>query len=136
MCVRTHLLSTEVPMSTTQSVQPTRVIDGEVLPAVGTWEIDPGHTDLAFVGRHFMLTKVRGRFTDVSGVVTIAPEMDDSSVEVTINMASLNSGSETRDEHIRSAELFDVVRFPTATFTSTSVDWKGNRGVVLGDLTI
>jgi len=60
---------------TTQAPAPTRGVDGHVLPAPGRWDIDPGHTDLAFVGRHFMVTKVRGRFTDVTGSVTIAERL-------------------------------------------------------------
>ena len=115
---------------------PTRTVDGHVLPAPGVWDIDPGHTDLAFVGRHFMVTKVRGRFTDVTGRVVIAPQMSDSSVEVTIGMASVESGSADRDDHIRSADLFDVERHPTATFVSRTVDWRGTSGTVHGDLTI
>jgi len=115
---------------------PTRTLDGHVLPAPGVWDIDPGHTDLAFVGRHFMVTKVRGRFTDVTGRVVIAPQMDASSVEVTIGMASVESGSTDRDDHIRSADLFDVERYPTATFVSRSVEWSGTSGTVHGDLTI
>ena len=115
---------------------PTRTLDGHVLPAPGVWDIDPGHTDLAFVGRHFMVTKVRGRFTDVTGRVVIAPQMSDSSVEVTIGMASVESGSTDRDDHIRSADLFDVERYPTATFVSRRVEWSGTSGTVHGDLTI
>ena len=123
-------------IDTTTGTAPTRTLDGHVLPAPGVWEIDPGHTDLAFVGRHFMVTKVRGRFTDVQGAVHIAPRLADSTVNVTIGMASVESGSSVRDEHIRSSELFDVEQFPTATFASTSVDWKGTSGTVTGDLTI
>ena len=123
-------------IDTTTGTAPTRTLDGHVLPAPGVWEIDPGHTDLAFVGRHFMVTKVRGRFTDVQGAVRIAPRLADSTVNVTIGMASVESGSSVRDEHIRSSELFDVEQFPTATFASTSVDWKGTSGTVTGDLTI
>ena len=115
---------------------PTRTLDGHLLPTPGVWDIDPGHTDLAFVGRHFMVTKVRGRFTDVTGRVVIAPQMSDSTVEVTIGMASVESGSADRDDHIRSADLFDVERYPTATFVSRSVDWSGTSGTVHGDLTI
>jgi len=122
--------------TTTAATAPTRTLEGHVLPAAGRWDIDPGHTDLAFVGRHFMVTKVRGRFTDVTGSVVIADRLNDSSVEVTINMASVESGSEARDEHIKSTELFDVVAFPTATFRSRSVDWRGTGGTVHGDLTI
>jgi polyisoprenoid-binding protein YceI len=118
------------------TTSPTRTVHGAVLPAVGSWEIDPGHADVAFVGRHFMVTKVRGRFTGVSGAVRIAEDMNDSSVEVVIDMASVESGNPVRDEHIRSAELFDVVRFPVATFRSVHVDWTGDHGVVEGHLTI
>jgi polyisoprenoid-binding protein YceI len=122
--------------STPTSSTPTRTVHGAVLPAVGTWVIDPGHADVAFVGRHFMVTKVRGRFTGVSGAVRIAEDMNASSVEVTIDMASVESGNQVRDDHIRSAELFDVAQHPTATFRSVHVDWTGDHGVVDGDLTI
>jgi len=120
----------------TTTPNPVRELAGHVVPGPGVWSIDPVHTDLAFVGRHFMVTKVRGRFTDVAGAVTIAEDMADSQVEVTIGMASVTSGHESRDEHLRSPELFDVERFPTATFRSVSVDWAGDHGVVHGDLTI
>jgi polyisoprenoid-binding protein YceI len=124
-------------MTTTHSdPTPTRTRDGVVLPGPGAWEIDPGHADVAFIGRHFMITKVRGRFTDVKGSVTIAEDLSDSRVEVTIGMASVESGSKVRDDHIRSADLFDVERFPEATFRSVDVSWQGAQGVVNGDLTI
>jgi polyisoprenoid-binding protein YceI len=109
---------------------------GSQLPARTVWEIDPGHADVAFVGRHFMMTKVRGRFTDVAGVIRIGESMADASVDVTIGTASVESGNATRDDHIRSAELFDVATYPTATFRSTAVEWAGDHGVVHGDLTI
>jgi len=122
--------------TTTHEASPTRTIDGHVLPAPGAWKIDPGHTDVAFIGRHFMLTKVRGRFTDVTGTVVIVSNLDDSKVEVSISMASVESGSAERDAHIKSAELFDVDQFPNATFRSTAVDWRGTSGTVHGDLTM
>lgn len=115
---------------------PTRQVGKHLLPAAGQWEIDPGHADVAFTGRHFMVTKVRGRFTDVRGSVTVAEDFQLSGVDVTIGMASVDSGNPTRDEHLRSAELFDVDRFPDATFRSTSVKWRGRGGIVTGDLTI
>ena len=123
-------------MNNNTSTTPTRLIDGTVLPAPGTWEIDPGHVDVSFTGRHFMVTKVRGRFTDVAGTLAVAEDMRDSRVDVVIGMASVESGSAVRDEHLRSAELFDVEQFPQATFRSVRVDWHGIRGVVHGDLTI
>ena len=114
----------------------TRKLNGIELPAPGTWQIDPGHAEVAFTGRHFMVTKVRGRFTDVTGTVSVAEDMSQSSVEVVIGMASVQSGNAARDEHLRSAELFDVANHPQATFRSVQVDWQGAGGVVLGDLTI
>ena len=123
-------------MSTTTSTTPTRTVAGHVLPAAGTWDIDPGHTDVSFIGRHFMVTKVRGRFTGVTGTVVIAESIADSRVDVTIDMTTVESGSGARDEHIKSAELFDVEQFPQATFRSTRVDWVGASGTVHGDLTI
>lgn len=114
----------------------TRELNGVELPVPGRWEIDPGHADVSFTGRHFMLTKVRGRFTDVRGSVTVAEDPAASVLEVTIGMASVESGSPVRDDHLRSAELFDVARFPEATFRSQTVSWRGSRGSVLGDLTI
>ena len=123
-------------MTTTPTSSPTRTVAGVVLPGVGTWEIDPGHADVAFTGRHLMLTKVRGRFQDVRGSITVGENLNDSTVDVTIGMASVESGSSARDEHLRSSELFDVENFPEATFRSVSVDWQGGGGVVHGDLTI
>lgn len=120
----------------TTSTVPTRHIAGATLPASGTWHLDPGHTELAFIGRHFLVTKVRGRFTDVRGAVTIAEDPDQSHVEVVVGMASVESGNPTRDDHLRSAELFDVGQHPEATFRSTSVRWHGRAGQVIGDLTI
>jgi polyisoprenoid-binding protein YceI len=120
----------------TATIPATRIVAGVEVPAAGTWAIDPGHADVAFIGRHFMLTKVRGRFTDVSGRVTIGEDVADSHVEVTIGTASVTSGADDRDGHLRSPDFFDVERFPTATFASTAVRWDGRRAAVAGELTI
>ena len=114
----------------------TRVVNGSEVPVAGSWELDPGHTEVGFFGRHFGLTKVRGRFTGVSGSVIIGAEPVDSSVEVVIDMASVSSGDSSRDDHLRSADLFDVERHPTATFRSTHVEVQGTTGTVRGELTI
>jgi polyisoprenoid-binding protein YceI len=114
----------------------TRTLRGVDLPAPGTWEIDPSHAEVAFIGRHFMLTKVRGRFTGVSGHISVADDPTESNLEVTIHMASVSSGDEARDDHLRSADFFDVDNHPTASFRSTGVDWSGTSGSVIGDLTI
>jgi polyisoprenoid-binding protein YceI len=115
----------------------TRTADGVELPAPGVWKVDPGHAEVGFVGRHFGLTKVRGRFTGVDGTVTIGENIADSRVEVTMDMASVNSGSESRDDHLRSADFFDVEHHPTATFRSTTlVAASSASGTLTGDLTI
>jgi polyisoprenoid-binding protein YceI len=113
-----------------------RTLDGVPLPTPGTYDIDPGHAEVAFVGRHLVFTRVRGRFSDVRGRVVVAEDPADSRLEVTIGTASVESGNATRDDHIRSAELLDVERWPEATFRSVAVDWHGASGTVTGDLTI
>ena len=114
----------------------TRLAGGAELPAPGRWQIDPGHTELAFTGRHLMLTKVRGRFTGLSGAIQVAEAPGDSTAEITIDMASVESGNQARDEHLRSADFFDAARHPTATFSAHAADWQGTRGVLAGELTL
>lgn len=114
----------------------TRTIDGIDLPAPGTWTVDPGHADIAFIGRHFMLTKVRGRFTGIEAVVHIGDRPEESFINATIDMASVHSGDQARDDHLRSADFFDVEHWPQATFRSNAISWHRRRGSVTGDLTI
>jgi polyisoprenoid-binding protein YceI len=124
-------------MTQTESARAaTRIAGGAELPAPGRWQIDPGHTELAFIGRHFMLTRVRGRFTGVTGAIQVAEDPAQSTAAVTIDMASVDSGSQARDEHLRSADFFDTARHPTATFTGRAADWQGSHGLLAGDLTI
>jgi polyisoprenoid-binding protein YceI len=114
----------------------TRITDGAELPAPGRWQIDPGHTELAFIGRHFMLTKVRGRFTGLSGVIEVAEAPGDSTVAVTIDMTTVESGNDARDEHLRSADFFDVERHPTAAYSARAAGWQGTGGELAGELTL
>jgi polyisoprenoid-binding protein YceI len=123
-------------MTDTKPAAPTRIVAGAELPASGRWQIDPGHTEVAFIGRHFMLTKVRGRFTGVTGTIVIADEPGESAVEVTIDTASVESGSQARDDHLRSPDFFDAARHPTATFSGRAAGWQGTRGLLAGELTI
>jgi polyisoprenoid-binding protein YceI len=120
----------------TPTTTPTRTVGGVELPTTGTWDIDPGHAEVAFIGRHFMLTRIRGRFTGVTGAVTIAEQPADSTVEVVIDMASVSSGDQSRDDHLRSPDFFDVEAHPTATFRSKAIRWSGTRGLLDGELTI
>jgi polyisoprenoid-binding protein YceI len=102
------------------------------------WQLDPNHTLVEFVGKHMMITTVRGRFKGVRGTI-VYDEADPSrsSVEVEIDARSLDSGVEYRDNHLKSADFLDVEHFPTITFKSTRVEPQGDdRAKVIGDLTI
>ena len=98
----------------------------------GTWTIDPTHSEVGFVARHLMVTKVRGSFADVAGTVEVADELAQSVANVTIQTASVTTGTADRDGHLRSADFFDVENFPEMTFRSTSFDGD----TLAGDLTI
>jgi polyisoprenoid-binding protein YceI len=114
----------------------TRTVDEIEVPAPGTYQLDPAHTDVGFQARHLMVSKVRGRFTDHSGTVVIDEDPTQSSVEVEIRTASVDTKDVGRDEHLRSADFLDVEQYPTMTFRSTSVRPAGSRWVVDGELTI
>jgi polyisoprenoid-binding protein YceI len=107
-------------------------------PLTGTYELDAAHSRLGFVARHAMVTKVRGQFRDVSG--TLVLDEDDpsrSTAEVTIQVASLTTAQDQRDEHLRGADFFDVEQYPTITFRSTSAERVDDDTYRLtGDLTI
>lgn len=120
----------------TTTTAPTRSVDGVELPAAGTWAIDPGHAEVGFVGRHLVFTKVRGRFRGVEGAVVVGDDPADTTVDVVIDVASVDSGDETRDDHLRSGDLFDVATFPTAAFRGRAEQWRGRKGKLAGDLTI
>jgi polyisoprenoid-binding protein YceI len=116
--------------------QAARVIEGVELPPAGTYVFDPAHTEIAFVARH-MLSKVRGKFEGATGTIVIGDGPEDSSVEVELDAASLTTGTQMRDDHLRSADFLLVEEHPTLTFTSTNVRRTGERTFDLtGDLTI
>lgn len=106
------------------------------MPAAGTWVIDPGHAQVAFIGRHFGLTKIRGIVPVVSGTVAIAEEVAGSTVSVEIDMTAVSTGDAIRDDHLRSDDLLDVVEHPTASFCSTEISIDGSTGTMNGTLTI
>jgi len=115
----------------------TREYQGLQIPEAGTYALDQGHTTVEFVGRHLMITKVRGRFTEFDGQIVIGDTPEESSVEVTINAASVNSGDDRRDDHLRSPDFLDVESYPTITFRSTRVDINNDgTAKVTGDLTV
>jgi polyisoprenoid-binding protein YceI len=115
----------------------TREFQGVQIPTPGTFTLDPAHTRVGFVARHLMVSKVRGSFTEVSGTITVAPDPAQSSVDVTIQAASVSTGVDQRDGHLRSGDFFEAETFPTLTFRSTSLTPKsGNEFTLTGELTI
>jgi polyisoprenoid-binding protein YceI len=106
--------------------------------AFGTWNIDPSHSAIAFSVRHMVVSKTRGRFNKWSGQLRFdAGHPSASSVEVDIDPASLDTGDTQRDAHLRSADFFDVEKYPTASFRSTKVEVAGEgRYRVTGNLTV
>ena len=102
----------------------------------GTWTIDPVHSEVSFVVRHMMVSKVRGRFDKFEGTIVTAPDPLQSSVTATVELSSVNTGEPNRDNHIRSADFFEVESHPTLTFRSTGVRPDGDDFLLDGDLTI
>ena len=108
-------------------------------PAVAEeFAFDPSHTHILFTISHFGFSDVQGEFLDFEGSVALDPDApENSSVSVTIDTASIDTGWEARDEHLRNADFFDVGTHPTMTFESTAVEMTGDdTALVTGDLTI
>ncbi|AQT79495.1 hypothetical protein B1R94_09740 [Mycolicibacterium litorale] len=101
----------------------------------GTWSIDPIHSSIAFSVRHLVVSKVRGTFGAFSGTITVGAD-GTPAVTAEIDVTSVNTGNEQRDAHLRAADFFDVEKYPTATFTSTSVTADGEDYVLEGDFTL
>jgi polyisoprenoid-binding protein YceI len=102
-----------------------------------TWTIDPSHSTIEFVAKHMMITTVKGRFAEFTGTVVADEErLADSSVEVTMQAASLDTRSEQRDAHLRSPDFLDVERYPEVTFRSTGLRGTKDAFELTGDLTI
>ena len=114
----------------------TRIVADHDVPAAGTWQIDRSHSSVEFVARHLMIAKVRGRFSDFAGTIEIGEAPEQSSADVVIQAASISTGDETRDNHLRSPDFLDVERYPTLEFHSTGARNQGSRWLVSGDLTI
>jgi polyisoprenoid-binding protein YceI len=103
--------------------------------SAGTWNIDPAHSEVAFVIRHLM-TKVRGSFTDFAGSLEIADNVVDSRATVQIQVKSIDTRNADRDAHIRSAEILDLDDHPVMTFVSEGVRPNGDTYLLDGTLTI
>jgi len=103
-----------------------------------TWELDPSHSGIEFSVRHMMVSTVKGRFEKVKGTVELdEKDVTKSTVEVTIDLGSVNTNEPKRDAHLKSPDFFDVAKFPTAIFKSTKVQKAGkNKLKVTGELSL
>ncbi|MGC3021978.1 YceI family protein [Brevibacterium sp. FAM 24630] len=103
----------------------------------GHWDIDPAHSRLGFSTRHAMVSRVRGAFNDVTGSADIAENLSDSTATIVIKTASVDTRSTDRDNHLRSADFFDVETYPEIRFVSSAIDEVDEGSyIVTGDLTI
>jgi len=102
----------------------------------GTWAIDPVHSEVSFLVRHMMVSKVRGRFDKFEGTIVTGADPLASTVTASVDLASINTGQEQRDAHIRSADFFEVEKYPAMNFTSTGVKQAEEGFILEGDLTL
>lgn len=102
----------------------------------GTWVLDPTHTEIGFTVRHIM-SKVRGKFETFEGTLVTAEDITASTVSVSVDLSSINTGTADRDNHLRSGDFFNIETHPTMTFATTGVVQKSDTDfVVTGDLKI
>ena len=103
-----------------------------------TWQIDYAHSDISFTVRHMMISKVNGRFTDWSGTIDFDPQnLANTTVDVTVQLASIDTREQQRDDHLRSPDFFNVSDYPEMRFKSTGVEQDDDdEGKLYGELTI
>jgi polyisoprenoid-binding protein YceI len=107
----------------------------QLLPT-GTWNIDASHSSIEFSVRHLMISKVKGSFKTFSGSVTIPEDPFQASVHVAIDPTSIDTGDANRDNHLRSADFFEVEKYPEAEYVSSSVRPQGDGYLVDGELSL
>src|SRR5215469_7613862 len=102
----------------------------------GTWTIDPVHSEIGFSVRHMMVSKVRGKFTNFSGEIVTGDDPFKASENAQVDLKSISTGQDQRDEHIRSADFFEVETYPTMTYRSTGARFADGNYVLDGELTL
>lgn len=110
-------------------------IENSVVPS-GVWNVDPSHSELGFSVRHAGISKVKGKFTDFEAKVVADEEFSNVFVEATAKADSFTSGDANRDGHVKSADFFEVEKYPVLTFKSTKLNRNGSDFELEGDLTI
>ena len=107
------------------------------LPRTGTYVIDPAHTEVGFVARHLVGTKVRGRFSEAQGTFTVAENPEESTLTASVEAASIYTGNSMRDDHLRTNDFLDVPNHPTLSLRSVGLEREDDSHWVLkGELTI
>lgn len=106
---------------TTRTETLIREVGGRTVPAVGQYKLDPGHTQVGFVARHLVMTKVRGQFENWTAELEIADRIEDSTLVVRMEAKSITTGNPDRDEHLRSPDFLDVENHKELVFRSTAV---------------
>ena len=130
-------MSTMGDTSVSSVFVPLREFEGQQIPLPGVWVIDAAHSSLAFEARHMVVTRMHGRFRSFSGEFHIEEIPSESSVEVTIDAASLDTTNDAADGSLKSDRFLDIEKYPQLHFRSTKVDHvEGERWQVQGDLTI
>jgi polyisoprenoid-binding protein YceI len=114
--------------STTSTIHPDYV--------AGTWKLDPAHSELSFTVRHLKIAKVRGTFEKFDVTIVTGASLEDSTIEATVDVASVNTNQEQRDQHLRTSDFFLVDEHPTMTFRSTGITVDGDDFTVAGELTL
>jgi polyisoprenoid-binding protein YceI len=115
--------------------------DTITLPKVGTYTVDAAHTEVGFVARHLIGTKVRGRFGEVSGTFTVAENPEDSTLEAEVKTASIHTNQSMRDDHLRTNDFLDAESYPTITLKSTGLkkvtdsEWKLSTDLTIRGVT-
>lgn len=113
----------------------TQTLSSDLQLPAGTWNIDPSHSSVEFSVRH-LVGKVRGQFKSFSGSIDVGEDPLASRVDADIDLASVDTGDEKRDAHLRSPEFFDAENHPTMTFRSTEVRSNGDGYAVVGELSL
>jgi polyisoprenoid-binding protein YceI len=102
----------------------------------GIWDIDPVHSHIGFAARHLMVSKVRGRFDKFEAQIVTAEDPLQSSATATVDLNSVNTGNQTRDDDLRSGNFFDAAAHPAMTYRSTGIRRDGENLIIDGELTI